>query len=156
VISDDTLGKSLSDGVDLGSESWTSDSDSNIEVSESLSSEEKDRLINLSLEELGVHKIDGRSINLKESLSGSNGSNGNGVFLSAEGLHQLGLLLLLTHLYLIADLRFFYFFIFWFLDLFVSSLSFSLNARLRPSFIPTPLQVFLLTFVLDLPLFLCN
>ena len=98
MISDDTLGKSLSDGVDLRSESRTSDSDSNIEVSESLSSEEKDRLVDLSLEELGVNKIDGRSVDLEESLSGSNGSNGNGVFLSAEGLDQLGLLLLLTHL----------------------------------------------------------
>jgi len=154
MISDDTLSKSLSDGVDLGSESWTSDSDSNIEVSESLSSEEKDRLINLSLEELWVNKIDGRSINLKESLSGSNGSNGNGIFLSAEGLHQLGLLLLLTHLYLIADLRFFYFL--YLISRFICILSFSLNAWRRPSFIPSPLQVFLLTFVLDLPLFLCN
>jgi len=98
MISNDTLGKSLSDGVDLRSESRTSDSDSNIEVSESLSSEEKDRLVDLSLEELGVNKIDGRSVDLEESLSGSNGSNGNGVFLSAEGLDQLGLLLLLTHL----------------------------------------------------------
>jgi hypothetical protein len=71
MISNNSLSECLSDSIDLRSESRTSDSDSDVKIGESLSTEKENRLVDLSLEELRVNKINGRSINLKESLSGS-------------------------------------------------------------------------------------
>jgi len=99
MISNDSLSECLSDGIDLRSKTRTSNSDSNVKIGESLSTKKKNGLVDLSLKELRVDKINRRTINLKESFSRSDGGNCDGVFLSAEGLYQLGFLLLSAHFF---------------------------------------------------------
>lgn len=86
MVSNDTLGESLSNGIDLGGVTRTSNSDSNVKVGESVLTEQEDGFVDLGLEDLGVDQVDGGTVDLEETLTRSDGSNSDGVFLSTEGL----------------------------------------------------------------------
>lgn len=89
VVCDNSLWQSLTDSINLGDITSTSDSDSDVEVLESFESEKEDGFKDLDSEGLGFEQFDGWSIDSKHSLSWSNCSYGHGVFLSAEALGEL-------------------------------------------------------------------
>jgi len=89
VVSDDTLGEGLTNGIDLRNVTTSSDSDSDVEVLESLETQKKDGFEDLDSEGLRFEQFNGWSIDSEDSLSGLNGGVGNWIFLSSEALHNL-------------------------------------------------------------------
>lgn len=89
VVCDNSLGECLSDGVDLGNVTSSSDSDSDIEMLESLEAEEQDGLEYLSSEGLRLKQLDRRAIDPKHSLSVPNRGDCDRVLLPSEALSEL-------------------------------------------------------------------
>jgi len=69
VIGNDRLGDSLTDSVDLGGVSTTSDSDTDIDVGELLKSSYQKRFVDLESQDLGLDEAKGLSIDLDESFT---------------------------------------------------------------------------------------
>jgi hypothetical protein len=63
------LGDSLADSKHLGSVSTTLHADADVNVGESASTEQKDRLVGLHAEHFRLEELDGASVDLDESLS---------------------------------------------------------------------------------------
>jgi len=59
VVCDDTFGKGLTDGIDLGNIASTSNSDSDVEVLESLETKKEDGFEDLHSERLRFEELDG-------------------------------------------------------------------------------------------------
>ena len=97
VISNDTLGNGLSDGVDLSNITTSSDGDSNVQVLESLQTQKKNWLHNFNSQWGWLQQFNWWSVNSQYSLSVSDWSVGNGVFLSSKTLDEL--VLWLWHCY---------------------------------------------------------
>ena len=97
VISNDTLGNGLSDCVDLSNITTSSDGDSNVQVLESLQTQKKNWLHNFNSQWGWLQQFNWWSVNSQYSLSVSDWSVGNGVFLSSKTLDEL--VLWLWHCY---------------------------------------------------------
>ncbi len=81
VVSNQSLGDGLADGVDLGSETTTLDTDANVDLAVALNAEEEDRLENLEAVSLVGNGLNGSTIDLDETVASLAMSNGNGGFL---------------------------------------------------------------------------
>lgn len=87
VVGNDTLGNSLTDGVDLRGVTTTSDLDADVEVGELVKANNEQGLVNLEAEDLRLDKGDRDTVDLEETLAGLNVGNGGGSLLLAEGLN---------------------------------------------------------------------
>lgn len=87
VVSNESLGNSLTDSIDLGSVSSSSHSDSNVDVSEFVKSNNQQGLVNLESKSLGLDKGDGLTVDLDKSLTGLDVGNGRGGLLLAKSLN---------------------------------------------------------------------
>ena len=81
VVSHDTLGNSLTDGVDLGSGTTSIGSNSNINVFEFVIAEDEDGLVHLQLKSLGGDEAQGGAIDLDQTGSLLDKGNGGCGFL---------------------------------------------------------------------------
>jgi hypothetical protein len=86
VEGDDTLGNGLTDGVDLGSVATTGDSDSDVEVSELVKTNEHEWLVELGSEDLWLDQGDWLAVDLDHTLAGLDVGDGSGGLLLAKGL----------------------------------------------------------------------
>ena len=69
VVCNDGLGDGLTDGVDLGGVSTTSNSDTDIDTGELVKTDDQDGLVDLESQDLGLDEVEGLSVDLDESLS---------------------------------------------------------------------------------------
>jgi len=69
VVGDDSLGDSLADGVDLGDVSSTLDAHTDVEDAECLFTSNKDGLVNLESEDLGLDEVDRGAVNTNEATT---------------------------------------------------------------------------------------
>ena len=97
IVSNDTLGDGLSDGIDLSNITTSSDWYSNVKILESFKSQKKDWLHDFNSQWSGFKQFNGWSIDSQDSLSVSYWGVGNSVFLSSETLNKL--ILWLWHCY---------------------------------------------------------
>tara|TARA_B100000787_G_C16041850_1_gene227315 strand:- start:155 stop:628 length:474 start_codon:yes stop_codon:yes gene_type:complete len=97
VVGDDSLADSLTDGHDLGGRTSTSDTDADVELVESLGSEEEDGLVDLHAHGGGLKELEGLTVDTDVTGTGANMGNGGGVLLSAEALD---LVLFFCHFFL--------------------------------------------------------
>jgi hypothetical protein len=81
VVGNDGLGKSLTDGVDLGSVSTTLDADADVDVGELLRADAEDGLVDLELQDLGFEEFNGGTVDTDETMSTLAVSNSSGGFL---------------------------------------------------------------------------
>ena len=91
IVSKESLSDGLTDGVDLGSVTTTSDSKSHVDLGEVFLSEEKNRLESLNSQCWGINKVKGDTIDSDHTSTGLDKGNGNGVTLAAKGLNILTL-----------------------------------------------------------------
>ena len=91
IVGNNSLGKGLSDRVDLRDVTSASDSDPDVQVLESLEAEQQDGLEDLGTQGLRLQEFDGRSVDSEDPLSAADGGNSHGVLLPAEALGQLAL-----------------------------------------------------------------
>lgn len=70
VVGDDGLGDSLTDGVHLRGVSSSSDTDTDVDTSELLKTDDQERLVDLEPQDLGLDEVQGLSVDLKETLTG--------------------------------------------------------------------------------------
>jgi hypothetical protein len=79
VKSNDSLGKSLTDSINLRSVTTTVDADSDISVGETFFTQKKDNFVDLELQDLGFEELNGRTVDTDETvatLAVSDGSSG--------------------------------------------------------------------------------
>lgn len=88
VVGNDTLGNSLTDGVNLGDVTTTVNADTNVNVGELVETSDEEGLVDLVSEDLGLDKGDGRTVDLEETLTGLDVGNSSGSLLLAEGLTE--------------------------------------------------------------------
>ena len=86
VEGDDALADSLTDGHYLSCGTTTSDANADVEVGESVGTEEEDGLVDFHSHASGFDEFDGLSVNSDETLSVGNVSDSSGVLLSSEAL----------------------------------------------------------------------
>lgn len=86
VVGNDTLGNSLTDGVNLGDVTTTVNADTDVNVGELVETSDEEGLVDLVSEDLGLDKGDGRTVDLEETLTGLDVGNSSGSLLLAEGL----------------------------------------------------------------------
>lgn len=87
IVGNKALGKSLTDGVKLGNVTTTSNSDTDVEASELVETNNEQRLENLHAEYLGLDKGDRDTVDLDEALSLLDVGDGGGRLLLAECLN---------------------------------------------------------------------
>jgi hypothetical protein len=95
LIGDDSLGECESDGVELGDETTTSDSDSDVHLLEDGLTEQEIWLEDLVSEDWGSDQLEWNTVDSKSSLTTDAAGNSKGVSPSAEGLHDDAIVLLL-------------------------------------------------------------
>lgn len=69
VVGNDGLRDGLTDGVDLGSVSTTSNSDTDVDVGELVETNDQEGFIDLESQDLGLDEVERLSVNFNESLS---------------------------------------------------------------------------------------
>jgi hypothetical protein len=69
VVCDNGLGDGLTDGVDLGCVSTTSDSDADVDVGEFLETDNEEGFVDLESEDLRLDEVEGLSVDLYKSFS---------------------------------------------------------------------------------------
>jgi hypothetical protein len=69
VVGNDGLRDGLTDGVDLGSVSTTSNSDTNVDVGELVETNDQEGFVDLESQDLGLDEVERLSVDLNESLS---------------------------------------------------------------------------------------
>ena len=69
IVSDKSLGESLTDGIDLGNMTTAAHSDSDVQIGESLEAKEEDGFKDLDPEGLGFQEFDGGAIDSEYSLA---------------------------------------------------------------------------------------
>ena len=84
VVCDEGLGQRLPDGVDLRGVSATLDADTDVHVAEALLPEEEEGFLQLVLQGLGLHQVQGATVHLDEALAALAVGNGGGGFLKEE------------------------------------------------------------------------
>ena len=99
VEGDDSLADSLTDGHNLSGGTTTSDADADVEVGESVGTEEEDGLVDFHSHASGLNEFDGLSVNSDETLTVGNVSDSSGVLLSSKAL-SLVLFNLFSHFFL--------------------------------------------------------
>ncbi len=88
VVSDDSLGNSLSNGIHLGGLTTTVDSDSDINISE-LVLEEDNRFVNLELQDFRFKEVQWRTIDTDLAGASLAVSDSSSSLLSSKGLNRL-------------------------------------------------------------------
>jgi len=96
VVSDDSLGESLSDGVDLGDLTSSVGSDLDVKVGKLVLAEDEEGLLNLVAEEIRVDGVESESVDAETTLTRSDDGNSDSGFFASEGLDVV--LLLLRHI----------------------------------------------------------
>ena len=91
VVSQQTLGDGLSDGVDLRGVTTASDSNSHVNLGEVLLSQQKDGLEGLNTESGRIQVVQGDTVDSDHTNTGLNQSNSYGVPLASKGLNILSL-----------------------------------------------------------------
>lgn len=86
VVSNQTLGNGLSDGVNLRNVTTTGDLDSDVDVLELVQASQSQWLVNLETQDLWLHQGDRRTVNLDQTLTGLNVGNGGSGFLLTKSL----------------------------------------------------------------------
>lgn len=90
VVSDDALGDSLADGVDLRRVTTAGDAQANVDVSEALGAEQEQRLEDLRPQALGLQEVQRRTVQLHQALSiAGDVRNSDSSLLPAEALHRV-------------------------------------------------------------------
>merc|ERR1719277_1369012 len=87
IVSDESLGQSLSDGVDLSDSTASLDTDPHVNISEPVLTQELDRLGELVLEGLRLNLCEGLAIDTDKSLSAFAVGHGSGGLLATKGLN---------------------------------------------------------------------
>lgn len=85
-----SLGDSLTDGVDLGDMSSTADADTDVHTSELLLAEQQDGLLQFVLEDLGLDVLDGATVHPQESIAARAISDGCGGLLQGASEERMG------------------------------------------------------------------
>jgi hypothetical protein len=80
VESNDGLGKSLADSINLRSVTTTLDADSDINVGETFFTQKKDNFVDLELQDLGLEELDGGTVDTDETVTTLKLFNAFGVF----------------------------------------------------------------------------
>ena len=88
VVRHDSLGKSLTDGVDLCGVTTTLDADADIQVGELLGAEQQHGLQDLHAEGLGLHQVHGVAVHTEDTLALLAVCHCGGVTLAAEALNS--------------------------------------------------------------------
>jgi hypothetical protein len=98
-VSNDGLGEGKSDSVELGDVTTTSHSDSDVKLLEVLLTEQEIWLKDLVSEDWGTNQLKRNTIHSEGTLTNGAGGNGKSISLSAEGLddNSIRLLLGLAH-----------------------------------------------------------
>lgn len=86
VVSNQTLGNSLSDSVNLRDVTTTSDSNSDVDVSELVQTNQQQWFVNLESQDFWLNQGDWRTVNLDQTLTGLNVGNGSSRLLLTESL----------------------------------------------------------------------
>ncbi len=89
VVSNNSLWESLSDCVDLSNITSTSHSDTDVQVLETLKTEQEDGFEYLYSEGLRLEELNRWAVDSEDAFARTHWSDGNWVFLSAEALGQL-------------------------------------------------------------------
>jgi len=89
VVGDNALGNGLTDGVDLGSVTTTTDADADVNAGELVQTEEEDGLVDLEAQNLGLDKAQGLAVDLDEALALLAVCDSSGGLLLAEALDRL-------------------------------------------------------------------
>jgi hypothetical protein len=71
----------LTDGEDLGTVTTTTNAHANVQVGESLAAEQNDRLKNLGAQNLGLHELQRRTVDLDQTTTWTAMSDSDGGFL---------------------------------------------------------------------------
>jgi hypothetical protein len=91
IVSEETLGNSLTDGINLRGVTSASDSDSHVNLVEVLLAEEKDRLEGLDSQGWRVEELKWDTVDSDHTDTGLDERDSDGVSLSTEGLNRLNL-----------------------------------------------------------------
>lgn len=86
VVSNQTLGNSLSDSINLRDVTTTSDSNSDVDVSELVQTNQQQWFVNLESQDFWLNQGDWRTVNLDQTLTGLNVGNGSSRLLLTESL----------------------------------------------------------------------
>lgn len=86
VVSNQTLGNSLSDGVDLRDVTTTGDLDSDVDVGELVETGQRQWLVDLETQDLWLHQGDWDTVDLDQTLTGLDKRDGSGGSLLTESL----------------------------------------------------------------------
>jgi hypothetical protein len=70
VVGDNGLGDGLTDGVDLGCVSTTSNSDADVDIGEFLKTNDEEGFVDLESEDLRLNEVEWFSVDLYKSFSG--------------------------------------------------------------------------------------
>ena len=91
IVSEETLGDGLTDGVDLRSVTTSSDSNSHIDLGEVLLTDQEHGLERLNSQCWWVNMVKGDTVDSDHTSTGLDEGNSDGVSLTTEGLHILTL-----------------------------------------------------------------
>lgn len=86
VVGNQTLGNSLSDGVNLGNVTTAGNLNSDVDVLELVQASQGQWLVDLETQDLWLNKGDRRTVNLDQTLTGLNVSNGSSGLLLTKSL----------------------------------------------------------------------
>lgn len=88
VVSNQTLGNSLSDGVDLRDVTTTGDSNSDVDVGELVQTGQQQWLVDLESQDLWLNQSDWGTVDLDQTLTGLNVGDGSSRLLLTESLED--------------------------------------------------------------------
>lgn len=88
VVSNQTLGNSLSDGVDLRDVTTTGDSNSDVDVGKLVQTGQQQWLVNLESQDLWLNQSDWGTVDLDQTLTGLNVGDGSSRLLLTESLED--------------------------------------------------------------------
>lgn len=86
VVGNQTLGNSLSDGVNLGNVTTAGNLNSDVDVLELVQASQGQWLVDLETQDLWLNKGDRRTVNLDQTLTGLNVGNGSSGLLLTKSL----------------------------------------------------------------------
>lgn len=86
MVGNQTLGNGLSDGVNLRNVTTSGDLDSDVDVLELVQASQRQWLVDLETQDLGLHQGDGSTVNFDQTLTGLNVGDGGGGLLLTKSL----------------------------------------------------------------------
>lgn len=89
VVSDESLGDALTDGVNLGGVSTALDTDAHVDAGKTVAAEEEDGLEGLEAEDLRLDELDRTAVDLDEAAAALAVGDGHRRLLTAEALDLL-------------------------------------------------------------------